>query len=77
MPQTDKHLTQSPFTCQFLKITTFGIAFYQSNLSTGTLYAGMVVDELLQDRICWGQNIKEQSVVGTDCLRMEFIGDGP
>ncbi len=29
-PQTDKHLPQS----QFFKITTFGIGFYQSNLST-------------------------------------------
>jgi hypothetical protein len=28
-PQTDKYLPQSPFTCQFCKITTFGIAFYQ------------------------------------------------
>ncbi len=29
-----EHLPQSPFTDQFFKITTFGIAFYQSNLST-------------------------------------------
>ncbi len=33
-PQTDKHLPQSPFTGQFFQITTFGIALYQSNLST-------------------------------------------
>ncbi len=33
-PQTDKHLPQSPFTGKFFYITTFGIAFYQSNLST-------------------------------------------
>jgi hypothetical protein len=32
-PQTDKHLPQSPFTGQYFSITTFGIAFYQSNLS--------------------------------------------
>ncbi len=31
-PQTDKHLPQSPFTCKF------GIAFYQSNLSTLCTY---------------------------------------
>jgi hypothetical protein len=35
-PQPDKHLPQSPFIGQFFLITTFGIAFYQSNLSTGT-----------------------------------------
>ncbi len=29
-----KHLPQSNFTGQFFKITTFSIAFYQSNLST-------------------------------------------
>jgi hypothetical protein len=29
-----KHMLQSPFKGQFLKITTFGIAFCQSNLST-------------------------------------------
>ncbi len=34
--QTDKHLPQSPFTGEFLKITTLGIAFYQSNLSKGS-----------------------------------------
>jgi hypothetical protein len=28
-----KHLSQSLFTGQYFKITTFGIAFYQSNLS--------------------------------------------
>ncbi len=32
-PQTDKTPAESPFTGQFLKIMTFGIAFYQSNLS--------------------------------------------
>jgi hypothetical protein len=34
-PHTDKHLPQSPFTCQFFQTMTFCIAFYQSNLSTG------------------------------------------
>ncbi len=29
-----KHLPQSPFTSIFFQITTFGLAFYQSNLST-------------------------------------------
>ncbi len=29
-----KHLPQSPFTYQFFLITTFDIAFYQSNIST-------------------------------------------
>ncbi len=29
-----KHLPQSPFTGNFFYITTFGIAFYQSNVST-------------------------------------------
>ncbi len=33
-PQTDKHLPQSPFTDKIFLITIFGIAFYQSNLST-------------------------------------------
>jgi hypothetical protein len=37
----------------------------------------MVGDGLLRDGMRWGQNIKEQSVLGMDCLRMEFIGDGP
>ncbi len=32
--QTDKHLPQSLFTGQCFYITTFDIAFYQSNLST-------------------------------------------
>jgi hypothetical protein len=30
-----KYLPQSPFTWPIFSITTFGIAFYQSNLSTG------------------------------------------
>ncbi len=33
-PQTDKHLPQSSLTGKFFKMTTFCIAFYQSNLST-------------------------------------------
>jgi hypothetical protein len=32
-PQTDKQLPQSPFTGQLFYKTSFGIAFYQSNLS--------------------------------------------
>jgi hypothetical protein len=32
-----KHMQQSPFTAQFFKIMTFGIAFYQSKLPTGKL----------------------------------------
>ncbi len=32
-PQTDKHLPQSPFTSKFLQMTTFCVAFYESNLS--------------------------------------------
>ncbi len=36
-PQTDKHLPQSPFTSQLFQITTFGIDFYQSNLSTSLI----------------------------------------
>ncbi len=51
-PQTDKHLPQSPFTGQFIWITTFGIAFYQSNLST--VLGTMVVE---------GVNKVAQSVV--------------
>ncbi len=39
-PQTDKHLPQSPFTHKFFLIMTFGIAFYQSNLSTTEMYTG-------------------------------------
>ncbi len=35
-PQTDKHMQQSPFTGKCCKMTTFCIAFYQSNLSTPT-----------------------------------------
>ena len=34
MPQTDKHLAQSPFTGKFFYLTTCCIAFYQSNLFT-------------------------------------------
>jgi hypothetical protein len=34
-------------------------------------------DGLSEDGMYGGQNIKEQSVLGTDCLKMEFIGDGP
>ncbi len=33
-PQTGKHLPQSPFTGQLFQMTTFGIAVYQSYLST-------------------------------------------
>ncbi len=33
-PQTDKHLPQSPFTDQFFLDDDFGIAFYESYLST-------------------------------------------
>jgi hypothetical protein len=33
-PYTYKHLSQSPFTGQFFKTPTFGIAFYESNHST-------------------------------------------
>ncbi len=33
-----KHLPQSPFTGQFVKITTFDIAFCQTNLSTNRAY---------------------------------------
>ncbi len=33
-PRTDKHLPQSLFAGQFFKITTFGVAFYRSILST-------------------------------------------
>ncbi len=33
-PQTDKHLPQSPLTCQFFSMTTFCIAFFESYLST-------------------------------------------
>ncbi len=32
-----KHLPLSPFTGQLYQVTTFGIAFYQSNLSTGRI----------------------------------------
>jgi hypothetical protein len=32
--QTDKHLTQIPFTGQLFYMTTFCIAFYESYLST-------------------------------------------
>jgi hypothetical protein len=39
-PQTEKPLPQSPFTDQFFEITTFGIAFYQSNLSTPQMQSG-------------------------------------
>jgi hypothetical protein len=31
-PRTDKHLPQNPFTGKFFYMTTFYIAFYQSNL---------------------------------------------
>ncbi len=37
-PQTDKHLTQSPFTSKFFYITIFGITFYKSNLPTPPLF---------------------------------------
>ncbi len=38
-----KHLPQSPFTGPFFWITTFGIGFYESNLST---LRGLVVSSL-------------------------------
>jgi hypothetical protein len=31
-PQTDRHLPQSPFTCQFCQITTFCLGFYTVNV---------------------------------------------
>ncbi len=34
-------------------------------------------DGLSEDGMYRGQNIKEQSVLGMDCLRMEFIGNRP
>jgi hypothetical protein len=34
VPQTDKHLPQSPFTGHFCSMTTFCIAFYKSYIST-------------------------------------------
>jgi hypothetical protein len=52
---TDKHLPQSSFTGQLVQITTFGIAFYLSNLSTVQLLnhiffpVKLVVDKMAED----------------------------
>jgi hypothetical protein len=66
----DKHLAQSPFTDQnFFYITTFGIAFYESNLATAytqgratlTGFAGFqwVTDSLTSPRPPVGEVTKE------------------
>ncbi len=47
-PQTDKHLPQSPFTGQLFQITTFGISFYQSNISTQPTF----IKQQLHNTVC-------------------------
>ena len=51
-----KHVTQSPFTGQFFFITTFGIAFYQSNLSTYTTFRNK---SLARDRVCYEERERD------------------
>ncbi len=57
-----KHLRQSPFTGQFFYITTIGIAFYQSNLSTSTRIPSSFSSEQLMEGQCWNFTYVEQSM---------------
>ncbi len=41
-----KQLLQTLFTCQFFQITIFGIAFYQSNLSTLTAFTNLLCSQM-------------------------------
>ncbi len=47
-----KHLPRNPFTCQFFYITTFGIAFFQSSLSSdkSVAWAGSMCTAILNGR---------------------------
>ncbi len=47
-----KHLPQSPLTGQFFQITTFGIAFYQSNLSTIVSILDLRTSRILMGKRC-------------------------
>ncbi len=60
--QTDKHLPRSPFTCQLFQITTFGIAFYQSNLSTDQLIPNLSV-----------MRLPPQNMLGPDTARLACV----
>ncbi len=44
-PQTDKHLPQSPLTCQYFLMTAFCIAFYEPYFSTARTIAAFFTEE--------------------------------
>ncbi len=69
-----KHLPQSPFTCKFFLITTFGIAFYQFNLSTDTTFREK---SPARDRVCYeereGLTTARKSESITKLFRRKFL----
>jgi len=69
---SNKHLPHSPFTGQFLYMTTFCIAFYESYLSTLPRLASILWHET-----CWGRTLAQWKTIGVILLSQEDIGLNP